>query len=292
MNETPPTPHFVYAAAFFLCMSILPASAEDAGQSLVDAEKSFAQTSLDRGIRESFVNFFADDAVIFAPGPTNGKKLYEKFEDKGRKLFWQPVFAAIAKSGEFGITTGPWEMRKAESGDKPIAFGQFASVWKKQSDGNWKVLFDTGIDNAKPTQAPATVELLRPNDQEVHVDLARPSFDRADDSLRRTMKEGAGSALIIVAAEQIRVLRDGTLPAIGKAAARLMLNADHAKMARTNEGGGMSESADLAYKYGSYSAERGNVTERGHFLTIWRAQGDEDWKVIVDLQKKEPENKS
>ncbi|SRR5581483_7719318 len=275
--------------AIFLGMSILPAFGQDAGQSLVDAEKSFAQTSLDRGIHDSFLKFFADDCVMFAPGPTNGKKIFEKFKDEDRKLFWQPAFAAIAKSGDFGITTGPWEMRRSE---KPVGFGQFVSVWKKQNDGNWKVIFDTGIDNPQPKQSPGDVEILRPNDREVHVDLAQSAFDHADESLRNTIKEGAGSALIVVAADPIRVLRDDVSPAIGKPAARLMLNADQSKMTRNNEGGGMSASGDLAYKYGSYSAERGNVTERGHFLTIWRAESDDDWRVIVDLQKKEPEKKS
>ncbi len=226
---------------------------------------------------------------MFAPGPTNGKKIFEKFKDEDRKLFWQPAFAAIAKSGDFGITTGPWEMRRSE---KPVGFGQFVSVWKKQNDGNWKVIFDTGIDNPQPKQSPGDVEILRPNDREVHVDLAQSAFDHADESLRNTIKEGAGSALIVVAADPIRVLRDDVSPAIGKPAARLMLNADQSKMTRNNEGGGMSASGDLAYKYGSYSAERGNVTERGHFLTIWRAESDDDWRVIVDLQKKEPEKKS
>lgn len=270
-------------------MSILPVRGEEAIASLVDAEKSFAHTSLERGIRESFLKFFADDAIMFAPGPTNGRKLYEKFKDEDRKLFWQPVFAAIAKSGDFGVTTGPWEMRRS---DKPVGFGQFASVWKKQSDGNWKVIFDTGIENPQPSHAPEALELLRPNEPHLHVDLAKAALDRADASLRETMTEGAGSALVLVAAEQIRILRDHVSPAIGKAAARLMLNADTAKTTRKNMGGATSASADLAYKYGSYSAERGNAIERGHFLTIWRAHGDDDWKVIVDLQKKDPDTKS
>lgn len=269
-------------------MSILSAFGQDALQAVVDAEKSFAQMSLDRGIHESFVKFFADDCIVFAPGPARGKPIYEKFNDEDRKLFWQPVFATIARSGELGITTGPWEMQRS---GKAVGFGQFASVWKKQSDGAWKVIFDTGIDHPQPAQPPNDIELLRPNEQALHVDLARAGFDRADESLRDTMKEGAGSALIVVAAEAIRILRDGVSPAIGKPAARLMLAADQSKMTRKNEGGAVSLAGDLACKYGSYSTERGNVTERGHFLTIWRAESEDDWKVIVDLQKKDPDKK-
>jgi len=30
------------------------------------------------------------------------------------------------------------------------------------------------------------------------------------------------------------------------------------------------------------------VTERGYFLSIWKAERDGAWKIIVDLQKKAP----
>lgn len=266
-------------------MSIFRASGEEALDSLVNAEKTFAQTSIEHGIHESFAKFFADDCIVFAPGPTSGKKLYEKFKDEDQKLFWQPIFATVAKSGELGVTTGPWEMRKA---DKAVGFGQFASVWKRQTDGNWKVVFDSGTENPQPPDSANEIELLPPNEHDAHVDLARAALERADESLHTTMKEGAGAALIIVAAEQIRVLRDNVSPAVGKSAARLMLAADQSKMTRKNEGGAMSLAGDLAYNYGSYSAERGNVTERGHFLTVWRAEADDVWKVVVDLQKKDP----
>jgi hypothetical protein len=97
-------------------------------RSLVEAEKSFSDTSAERGIRESFLQFFADDSIIFAPEPKNGKKFYSGCDDKGRKLTWRPVFATIASSGELGVTAGPWVMAKSTAEAKPIAFGDFLSV--------------------------------------------------------------------------------------------------------------------------------------------------------------------
>jgi hypothetical protein len=67
-----------------------------------------------------------------------------------------------------------------------------------------------------------------------------------------------------------------------------MLNSDTAKMTRTSSGGGMSASADLAYRYGAYSADRTNTTEHGYFLSVWKAELNGAWKIIVDLQKKAP----
>ena len=53
-------------------------SAENALQSLVAAEKNFAQMSVEKNIRDAFLANLADDAIMFDPGPVNGKQLYQK----------------------------------------------------------------------------------------------------------------------------------------------------------------------------------------------------------------------
>lgn len=279
-----------------LLLSILPAiGAEEntttqALRSMVDAENSFARTSVERGIRASFLQFFADDSIIFAPEPKDGRKFYTSYEDKGQRLIWQPIFATIASSGELGVTTGPWEMQKSATDKTPIGFGDFLSVWKKQKDNSWKVMVDVGIDHPQPSDAPEKIQFLLSGEApaKADVDLARSTLEKAESTLADTLKEGAGSAINASASYEIRVLRDNSLPAVGRDAARLMLSSDNGKMTRKNSGGGMSAAGDLAYRYGSYANERGNVTERGYFLTIWKGEFNRDWKILVDLQKKAP----
>jgi ketosteroid isomerase-like protein len=283
----------VTAAASLLCL-ILPAiGAEDqsALRSVVEAENNFARTSVERGIRESFLQNFADDAIIFAPDPKNGKKFYTAFKDKGRKLMWQPVFATIASSGDLGVTTGPWELQTSATDTTPLGFGDFLSIWKKQRDNSWKVIADVGVEHPQPSQPPGDIQLLSPSatPAKLDVDPGRRALEKAEQTLAGTLKEGAGSGILASASNDIRVLRDNSFPAVGKTAAKLMIGPDNGKMRREKMGEGMSAAADLAYRYGSYSSERGNVTEHGHFLTIWRAEGGQDWKILVDLQKKTPE---
>ena len=281
-----------------LFLSILPAlSAEEnvsAVQAVVDAEKNFARAGLERGIRESFLQFFAEESIIFAPEPKDGKKFYTKYEEKGRKLIWQPIFATAANSGELGVTTGPWEMQTSATDKTPLAYGHFVSVWKKQRDKSWKVIVDVGVDHPQPTEPPGELQLSPPNAdlRKVDVDLARRGLEKAENTFAQTLREGAGGAIIASAADGVRVYRENSFPAVGKTAANLMLSSDNGKMTRTKSGGGISTSGDLAYRYGSYSSERTNVTERGYYLCIWQAQPGPDWKIIVDLQKKEPEKKS
>jgi ketosteroid isomerase-like protein len=266
------------------------APAPDALQTLVASEKSFAQASVDHGIRSSFLQFFADDAVLFAPAPTNGKKFYANYDDKGRQLNWQPIFATISSAGDLGFTTGPWQMKKSATDEKPFAFGDFVSIWRKQADNSWKVVVDLGIDHPQPTEPPGEVNLLPPVEalRHTNVDLARRDLEKTEMSFTDALAKDAGAAIAALADNAIRVYREDAFPAAGRIPATVVLGADHGKTTRKQIGGDISASGDFAYRFGSYSTESGNVKGHGHFLTIWRYRAsDREWKIIADVQKRE-----
>jgi hypothetical protein len=257
--------------------------------SLVEAEKSFARTALIRGIREAFLQFLASDSLVFNPGPMNGRTLYEKYDDKGRRLIWEPVFATISWSEELGVTTGPWELKKSAADRDSIAFGQFVSVWKKQPDNTWKVVLDVGIDHPSPKTGAPRLELLAAEEAIPDSDpnMPRPILDRAEQAFLEALKVDAGAAILAAADNGVRIFRQDSFPAVGKSAAKFMLNSDHARMTRSIFGGIMSRSGDLAYRYGSYSSQREDVSERGYFVSIWKADSKRDWKLLLDLQRHE-----
>jgi ketosteroid isomerase-like protein len=105
------------------------------------------------------------------------------------------------------------------------------------------------------------------------------------------LKTGEGSAVLAVAADDIRVYRRGMIPAVGKAAAQLAVGSERGKTSRTRSGGGMSDANDLAYEYGEYTSERGGAPEQGIYFCIWRPDAEGNWKLVLDLQKKAPEKK-
>jgi hypothetical protein len=74
--------------------------------SLVEAERSFARTSLENGARPAFMKFFSDDAVVFRPGPVRYKEAMKDVplpaNPKETSLQWEPLFADVAASGDMG----------------------------------------------------------------------------------------------------------------------------------------------------------------------------------------------
>ncbi|MGI9088284.1 MAG: YybH family protein [Chthoniobacterales bacterium] len=281
------------AAALSLCAEeTTPAQAL---QTVVENEGKFFQLGQEKGTKTAFLTYLADDAIVFQPGPTNGRKVWEKKEGPGISIVWKPLFAAIASSADLAYTTGPAEFRKKKDDEKPIGYGQFISIWKKQKDGSWKVALDTGseLPGASKSGEPEELELspspedAKPRDHaaaEKTLHAAEAKFDDA-------AKADSTIALSEASSPEVRVHRDGVFPAIGKGAATLMLSVRRGKLSHDRLGGGRSEAGDLAYTYGKYSLKNPEKTETGYYLQIWRTQADASWKVTLDYESPLPPEK-
>jgi ketosteroid isomerase-like protein len=58
-------------------------------------------------------------------------------------LTWHANKAGVASSGDLGYTSGTYEMTfKDASGKTDSDKGKYLTVWKREADGSWKMLFD------------------------------------------------------------------------------------------------------------------------------------------------------
>jgi ketosteroid isomerase-like protein len=269
--------------------------ATEAARAMVESERKFYQTGQEKGTRAAFLTFLADDGIVFRPGPVNGKEVWGKRPETGLDLIWEPTFAAIARSADFGYTTGPAKWRANKKEENFLGYGQFVSIWKKQKDGSWKVALDCGIENPEPTSKPEPLRLVVPDeDQQVKSGDGRSKALPLPEAQRKfadAAKSNSADAALGVAGEEIRVYHEGSFPAVGKDAAGALLRAKAGKMSFEQSGGDMSSSADLAYCYGKYSLSRDANTEAGHFFQIWQTDAVGVWKLVVDWQQALPEKK-
>jgi ketosteroid isomerase-like protein len=281
-------PFTIFSATALLVLTGLHAEEADlekAASELIQAETDYAKLALEKGFRAASIHVFADDGVMFAPGPASGKQYWQK-QTEEPLLIWRPAFATAARTGELGYTTGPWELKKARDDAKAQAFGQYVTIWKKGADGAWKVVLDVGIEHPQPMEPPGEVETFLPEFHIFQPESAHEKLETTERTFAELLSEDAGAAIMAKASDDVRILRHGVFPAIGKTAAHLMLSSDHGKTKRIRAGGGISGSNDLAYSYGEYSTERTNVTEQGIYLSIWQLDLNTDWKLVLDLQKR------
>jgi ketosteroid isomerase-like protein len=261
----------------------VPPDDTSAGREIAKRDRDYSALSVEKGMPAACVAYFADDGIAFAPRAVNGKKYWGAQKEFSGTLVWEPIFAASARAGDMGYTTGPWELK---NNNQPDAFGNYVTLWRKRSGQDWKIALDVGVSNPQPSGPPPTLQVLPAEVAAGHREEAQRKYRQTESAFAERAKEDIGKAIIEDAAPEIRAFRDKSLPAVGTSAAQVILGSEHGKVVQQAEGTKLSSSADLAYTYGNYSEERGNITERGIYLMIWQVDLNGDWKIVLDLRKK------
>lgn len=269
--------------------------------SLVAAERAFAHTSVEKGIRDSFLEFFADDAINFQPHPVKAREAILSRPTPTTRppvtLNWEPVWADVSAAGDLGYTTGPYTLTDNSPEKRPTRHGYYFSVWRKQPSGDWKVALDLGIQVPAPAaQMPAfhdvkAVRVRAPG-------FASPEAGRAAvRELERELQErararGLAKAMLDYLTDESRLHRQGMLPLVGRDAIRAFLSQKSVSASWEPMGADISRSGDLAYVYGSYelkdNPKAGATIEKGYYARVWKRMADGKWKLALDTMSPLP----
>ena len=115
----------------------------DLAADLRATEEAFARTMADRD-HQAFASFLAEETVFFGRrGEIRGSEAVAAawksyYEGPQAPFSWQPETATVLDSRTLGLTSGPVF---APDGSR---IGTFNSVWRREPDGTWKVVFDRG----------------------------------------------------------------------------------------------------------------------------------------------------
>jgi ketosteroid isomerase-like protein len=118
---------------------------------LFDLEARFAKDVLERG-GAAFADWFAEDGVALGNGasPLVGRVAIAKsanWSPKAYQLIWTPTDAVMGPSGDVGYAWGHFEGHSKDAAGNPVVTsGRYITIWRKQADGNWKVVLDAGAN--------------------------------------------------------------------------------------------------------------------------------------------------
>jgi hypothetical protein len=253
---------------------------------MVGTERSFAQWAAEKGTKSAFLEFAAKDAVLFLPDRVNAREHWTARGQSTGLLSWAPNFADMSANGLMGYTTGNWEFRPKGKEGAAAGYGEFITIWLRQSDGNYRFVVDIGIGHEPPKVFSTNLANVREGSRDLHPDR-RSAADSANTFYQSIYAEGLAKAYESFASGDIRAFREGAMPIVGKKDLVSNVKKDTAKydLAKRST---FFETADLAYNTNTYrKLVDGKVVEKGNTLQIWKLSGGK-WRLVLDVFKPVP----
>jgi ketosteroid isomerase-like protein len=107
------------------------------------AESSFAASMARRDL-EAFASHVSPEAIFFGDTTVmRGKRAViagwrRFFESPAAPFSWKPDVIEVLPSGNLAISNGP----VFDPSGKKV--GSFSSIWRREPDGRWQIIFDKG----------------------------------------------------------------------------------------------------------------------------------------------------
>lgn len=101
----------------------------------------------------AFASWFANDAVTLNNGkePVLGKTRIAAaahWRPEDYQLVWQPMGAQMGPSGDMGFTWGHYDATTKDKNGKAVTTGgRYITMWKRMTDGKWKVALDASAND-------------------------------------------------------------------------------------------------------------------------------------------------
>jgi ketosteroid isomerase-like protein len=130
-------------AGLMACALVFGQTQAELTEQVRRTETAFAKTMADRNA-EAFASFLSPETVFMSNGQVLrgshevGARWKRYFEGPQPPFSWEPEQIQVLDSGTLAMTSGPV---KDPAGKR---IGTFNSVWRREANGLWKIVFDSG----------------------------------------------------------------------------------------------------------------------------------------------------
>ncbi|WP_350290049.1 nuclear transport factor 2 family protein [uncultured Croceitalea sp.] len=115
---------------------------------ILAVEKEFNDMAQKEGLTKAFEFYAAEDGVIrrkrkVIKGKVAIAQWYKEDVRPNETLTWKPTFVDVSEAGDMAYTYGEFIFKYPDSiGNMKTNTGIFHTVWKRQTNGSWKFVWD------------------------------------------------------------------------------------------------------------------------------------------------------
>lgn len=275
----------LFSLLIFLLLCASAAFPQNARDQIMAADRGFAKATAEIGLKSASLQFTSDDAIIFRPEAINAKDFWTRRNDTKTLAVRTMAAADVASSGQIGFTTGSIEYFPNGMNQPAGDFGQYVTVWGRRGNGGWRAVLELFVKHEKDLKLPVKQSTY----QRFGLENNKSGRSAADPSmrfLRASMSDHLGAAYRNYAAEEIRLLRDGYPPIVGR---KQVIEATRDYRAvKFPFKVALMESGDMAYSWNpcEYNVSDEGM-ERGNCLHVWKLRDKKWWIVLAAFARVE-----
>ncbi|MEO8764154.1 MAG: hypothetical protein ABI416_07700 [Ginsengibacter sp.] len=122
-------------------------------EEIIKADEAFSTMSHKAGMKKAFLEYIDNEGILLRSNhpPIIGADAIDflsQVNDSSYTLTWSPGGGEIAASADLGYTYGIYKLEMKDT----VFRGTYVSIWKRQKDGKWKFVLDSGNEGVAERQ--------------------------------------------------------------------------------------------------------------------------------------------
>ena len=271
---------------FLILNQIVFAQTSNMVGEIVSKDYYMSELSNRKGVIEGLNYGIDKTSIFFKPAPQPAAQYLKNRPNVPDLISWKPVLAKVAKSNEWGFTTGPLTAQSVGFDKK---FGEYLHVWKRDRKGRWKVALRAEIEHPKPSVEKG-IQFVNPPNQKFLKQRSKARLNQREDIVESTdqlmgtvLRANQEVGYKEFLAPDARLLFSGYAPIVGKNNIQAFFKEEQIKVSTKPVKVDRAFSGELAYSYGDAKVIKDDRVVNYYYIRIWEVNAEYKWNVLLEM---------
>lgn len=253
---------------------------------LITADRNAAMISKTQSPHAAFSSIVDKESTFYVPSEVNAYNYLNNRPNIPDILSWEPNFALVSKSLEWGVTSGKMEFQKVGAIKR---YGQYLTIWKRGKKGDWKIDLRAEVENFGKNQ-PKELWYHEPDDSWYLKHRSKVRLQQREDVVMSTdklfstvLKANNDAAYAEFLADEVRFYYPWQEELVGKKNVLSFLKKQRIEIVTEPTDVGRAYSGEFAYSLGTAAVTSKDKVVKFNYIRVWQLKDDFQWRVILEM---------
>lgn len=277
---------FILIATTILLVPQLQAQLPAKVGSLITVDRAAANISKTETPHAALMSIVDKESVLYVPSVVNAVSYLNNRPNIPDVMTWQPNFALVSRSLDWGVTSGPFEFQKIGAIKR---YGHYLSVWRRDKKGIWKLHLRAEVENYGKNKS-SDLTFYEPDDawylkhrSKVRLQQREEVVTQTDQLFSNILRADNTAAFNEFLSDDVRYYYPWEDEIEGKKNVLDFLKRKRIEITTEPSGVGRAYSGEYAYTTGTATVSSKEKDVKFSYIRIWQLKDDYQWRVMIEM---------